>query len=325
MQAPTMSWTATTRSRRPPYLAEKQGRAMGSSLHLLATGDRAVVEPLIGWAEDRVHELERRWSRFIDTSEVSQLNHNPGRPIQVSSDTVLLVQRAIEARQLSQGRFDPTLLQAIKANGYDRTFASIKAPVDMPCFDAWTMGLGGMTVDVDNQTVTLDPGTGFDPGGIGKGLAADLVAEEMVQQGARGALVNVGGDLRCVGQGPAGGSWIVAVGDAAVGVEARVLELAEGGVASSTCQRRRWKRRTARGTVDAHHLLDPETGMSSPHAANLVTVVAGCCSDAEWLATALAAHGALPDDASILGDATVWLTNHLGATTSAGCPERFVR
>ena len=47
--------------------------------------------------------------------------------------------------------------------------------------------------------VRLLDGVGFDPGGIGKGLAADLVATAAVDLGADGAMVSLGGDLRVAG------------------------------------------------------------------------------------------------------------------------------
>ena len=57
----------------------------------------------------------------------------------------------------------------------------------------------------------LPAGSGFDPGGIGKGLAADIVSAELLAAGARGACVNLGGDLRVTGEAPGGGTWTVAV------------------------------------------------------------------------------------------------------------------
>ena len=114
-----------------PHLVEVRGRAMGSALHIIATGDREQGAPLVSWAQQRVAELEQLWSRFIPTSEVSLLNAHPGQARIVQAETVALVQCAMEARELSEGRFDPTMLAAIQANGYDRTFVSITAPVGL--------------------------------------------------------------------------------------------------------------------------------------------------------------------------------------------------
>lgn len=308
-----------------PRLVEFRGGAMGSSLHIIATGNHGLAEDLVAWARTRVAELEQRWSRFIPTSEISQLNAQPGRPLVVSSDTITLIQCAMEARELSGGRFDPTLLQAMQANGYDRTFVSIKTPVGLPALDTRRIGLGQVEIDPATNAVTLGATTGFDPGGIGKGLAADLVAQEMIGRGAHGALVNIGGDVRCVGHGPADGSWVIAVGDDVAGVENQVVELSEGAVASSTSQRRRWVRCTEAGNEDAHHLLDVVTGRPAETAANLVTVIAARCADAEWLATAIAAEGSLDSVGAMAGGATVMLVAGDGSYSATGSPQVFLR
>ena len=52
---------------------------------------------------------------------------------------------------------------------------------------------------------------GLDPGGIGKGYAADLVVSELRAAGAAGVCVNLGGDLRAEGRAPGGGSWVVGI------------------------------------------------------------------------------------------------------------------
>ena len=45
-------------------------------------------------------------------------------PLVVSSDTLLLVQRAVRAWQLTDGLYDPTVLPAMRAIGYDADFSS---------------------------------------------------------------------------------------------------------------------------------------------------------------------------------------------------------
>ena len=61
--------------------------------------------------------------------------------------------------------------------------------------------------------VTLPLGVTLDPGGIGKGFAADLTAAALVEAGAAGALVDVGGDLSATGCPPAAEGWAVTVPD----------------------------------------------------------------------------------------------------------------
>jgi thiamine biosynthesis lipoprotein len=136
--------------------------------------------------------------------------------------------------------------------------------------------------------VRLPPGVRLDPGGIGKGLAADMVAEEVMAAGAAGCLVSVGGDLSVRGATEAGVPWTVGVEHPLdPRREVARLALTEGGVASSSRMRRRW--RTAGGWAD--HILDPRTGTQAPPGPVGASVVAGAAWWAEALATALLVAG----------------------------------
>jgi thiamine biosynthesis lipoprotein len=124
--------------------------------------------------------------------------------------------------------------------------------------------------------VTLPAGTRFDPGGIGKGLAADIVTEEMIAAGAAGALVSVGGDVRVRGESPTGTTWDLSIDDASrEGVELLRLGLHDGALATSSRLQRSWRTRTG----EAHHLIDPSTG--SPATTPLVAVSA-VASEGWW-------------------------------------------
>jgi FAD:protein FMN transferase len=128
--------------------------------------------------------------------------------------------------------------------------------------------------------ITLPEGVAIDPGGMGKGLAADLTAQLLVDSGADGALVNLGGDLRALGRAPTAEGWIVTVDDP-IRPTSELLRLAllAGAVATSSRLRRRW--RTTAG--DAHHIIDPSTGRPADSDVVAVTVVAG----EAWWAEAL--------------------------------------
>jgi thiamine biosynthesis lipoprotein len=139
----------------------------------------------------------------------------------------------------------------------------------------------GIELDARSRTVTLPPGVTFDPGGIGKGLAADLVAAELVGAGAAGALVNLGGDLRALGMPPAHTGWVISVPDPwRPRRELIRIALPQGAVATTSRLRRRWS--TPRGA--AHHLIDPATGRPAASDVVAVTVVAA----EAWRAEALA-------------------------------------
>ncbi|MDQ6697001.1 MAG: FAD:protein FMN transferase [Actinomycetota bacterium] len=259
-------------------------RAMGTDVEIIVVGHPDLAAELVQRARSRVDQLEQRWSRFLPDSEVSLLNRCAGATVTVSDETVVLVRVAIEAWRLSGGSVDPTVLGALIRAGYDRSFDELGTDPDP--VSSWLLpGCGDIAVD--GNAVRMPAGTGFDPGGIGKGLAADVVAGEMMQGGADGVCVNLGGDLRVIGAAPQAGGWTVAVehpwSDAAVAH----VGLADGALATSTTLRRTWR---VDGEV-RHHLIDPATGRPSDTDLTSVTVVAGTAWVAEVLAKAVLLRG----------------------------------
>jgi thiamine biosynthesis lipoprotein len=256
---------------------EARFRAMGSNAHvIIVASDPALVDRAVAGIE----EYERRWSRFVETSEISELNRRPGADIEVSAPTRLLVERAVEAWRFTGGAFDPTVLGDVLRAGYDRSFDQLAALGTSVRPGSSQLGKGATNIVVGATTVRLPAGVGFDPGGIGKGLAADLVATDVLAAGADGICINLGGDLRVLGRAPVGNGWGVAIEHQLIAEPLTVVTLADGAVATSTTLCRHWR-------VDGatrHHLIDPWSGEPSTSDIALVTVVAG----ETWMAEALA-------------------------------------
>jgi FAD:protein FMN transferase len=269
---------------------------MGTTAHVLVVAESEADEQhLLDRAQARIDNLEQRWSRFIPTSELSRLNAAGGRLSVVSELTFEAVSRAVDAWFLTEGRFDPTVLPALKAAGYDRTFEAIDpAACVEDLLPPLTPGCAEIRLAPTVNGVTLPKGVELDLGGIGKGYAADLVAEELVRSGAVGALVSIGGDLRCIGTPPWDEGWLVEVDDPfEPDATAQRLVLEAGAVATTTRTKRAWT--TKHANTRRHHIIDPRTGLPADTGIAAVTVVSG---EAWWAEVyAKAAFLAGPDEA----------------------------
>jgi thiamine biosynthesis lipoprotein len=246
---------------------------MGSEVHLIAVGPGATEA--LGAGEALVHDLEARWSRFRPDSELSQLNRAADRLVVLSGHTYELVERAVDAWWSTGGLFDPTVLDVLEASGYDRTFDQVDG--DGPAVArpvASNTGCAAIELVPTLSAVRLPRGVRLDLGGIGKGRAADLVAEAMIAAGAEGACANLGGDLRVIGEAPVSGGWVVDVDDRAV------VALASGAVATSSRAKRRW----VRGGEEHHHLIDPRTATAARSGLVSVSVVAADATTADVVA-----------------------------------------
>ena len=238
-------------------------------------------------ALEDISTLEALWTRFSPHSDVSRMNRSAGRPVYVAPDTVTLVATMLEAHRATHGLFDPSMLPEQLAAGDTRSLVDIGATESVPA--AANHDLGSIRI-LDGCTVVLPEGMALDAGGIGKGLAADLIADRTVANGAEGVCVNIGGDLACRGIPPEGG-WTVSVAppdDFASTIA--VLSVENGAVATSSVNARQW--RNDRRTV---HVMDPRTLRESDGEVAGATVVASSAAWAEaYTKFALLSPGALP-------------------------------
>jgi FAD:protein FMN transferase len=254
-------------------------RAMGTDVTLLApvdanpaTFDRASRE-----VEQTFAREDLRFSRFRPDSELTRVNASAGRWVSVSPRFAAVTGFALEAARTTRGLFDPTVLPALIAAGYDRDFDEVLAGArgrlrsTSPC---------GRFSEVRLKRCRLfaPSGIALDFGGLAKGWTVDIAVAAAIAVGLSWALVNAGGDLRVAGASPPEGIE--------VGVEdpdnrddgVLRVRLVRGALATSSVRVRAWG-------VGLHHLIDPRTG--APADGNVVqsTVWAETCAAAEILST----------------------------------------
>ena len=279
-------------------LSRIEWRAVGTTCSAAATtgtGDELRARVALVAAQDEVEACEAELSRFRPESDLSRLNAAAGTWLPVRRRLLEALRLALRAREDTNGRFDPTILPALVAAGYDRSFELLeeraaKHPI------GWCAG-ANIELDHRGGRARLEPGTAVDLGGIGKGYAAGRALDALLSRAPslRGGLVDLGGDIAVRGEAPEGGAWRVAVSDPRrQGETLAVLELAEGGIATSGRDARRFG-----PSRSLHHLIDPETGESAIAGPFTVTVVAPDPSEAEAHATTLAIAGLAEAEAHV--------------------------
>jgi thiamine biosynthesis lipoprotein len=271
--------------------------AMGTDFEFIIEATPHAAAQPIADAESVVHGLEARLSRFRPDSELSLLN-STGRA-QVSDDLFVLTQLALDAREDTGGRFDPTIGEAVAAAGYDHSFDAM--PADVGPARRPVRHTRGVEIDGASGTITLDEHVALDLGGIAKGYAAEMAAEILADAGP--CLVNAGGDI-ALRRAPTSGPW-------SIGVETPdgnlTLALRDGAVATSGRDRRNWR---SEGRLQ-HHIIDPATDQPARSDVLRITVVAGNAVEAEMHATALFLAGSADavEEAEALGLTAIVVTD----------------
>lgn len=259
----------------------------GADLHALHAGIQAELDAVVA-----------QMSPWEPASDISRYRRAPAGSWQALPEAFARVlDAAIAVARESGGAFDPTVGPLVDLWG----FGSAGTPRRMPDpaeiehargrtgWQRLQRRAGGREL--------LQPGSlQLDLSAIAKGYGADAVAAHLHAAGLASALVEVGGEIRCLGRRPDGQPWRVLVEtgfDEAASADVlppRVLALADAAVATSGD---RWHRFEQDGTWYTH-TFDPRLGAPVPGAAAAVTVVAAEAMHADAWATALTVMG--PDE-----------------------------
>jgi thiamine biosynthesis lipoprotein len=204
-------------------------------------------------------ERDRRFSRFIPSSELNRVNALPRGATVVSEELASMIALSVDAARATGGLVTPAVGGAMLAAGYDRDFALLPRhgvagrSAAVPSIDA--IALRGRILLRSTDVV-------LDLNGVVKGRTVDDA-------------------LALLGDG-----WVLAGGDVATSVPVVVglpaegsITLDRGGLATSSVAVRRWG-------AGAHHLIDPATGAPSSSPWRDVTVAAGSCLAADVAAKA---------------------------------------
>ncbi len=274
-------------------------RAMGC--HMLAVLDvtSGQADRLLAQVPAWFEAWEQTLSRFRQGSELSHLNRNAGRWTPVSAVLWEVIQNALHAARQSRGLVVPTLLNALEAAGYDRSFEALSRSPSLarqgpsPSVGDWR----AIRCDSRTRSIYLPAGMRLDLGGIAKGWAADQAVQRLSAYGP--ALVDAGGDIAVSGPRADGQPWPIAVARPRPGFpspaplgqengnEIGLLMISGGGVATSGRDFRRWQR----NGVWQHHILDPRSGRPAATDVLSVTVVAPTALEAEVAAKVVLISG----------------------------------
>ncbi|MCX7851702.1 MAG: FAD:protein FMN transferase [Caldilineales bacterium] len=277
-------------------------RAMNCAMAAwVATPDRVAAIAGLERVRELMAEVEARLSRFRPDSELAYVNAHAGQPVRVSPLFWEVLVEALTAAEMSEGLYDPTLLDALEMAGYTVSFEHLSVgtrsgrnPMVRPLWprrsrQPWRQ----IELNPIARTVTLPPHTRLDLGGIAKGWAAERAAQHLAALGP--CLVDAGGDLAARGTpppavaAPGQPGWPIGIADPFHPDRDRALLLLHrGGVATSGVDHRHWYHRGIR----QHHLIDPRTGRPAVTDVLTATVIAPTATQADVLASIVVILGA---------------------------------
>lgn len=229
-----------------------------------------------------IDNYEHLFSTTMEGSDIWKINHAGGKPVNVSDDTISLIQTALYYSELSGGLVDLTILPLSELWDFGSE-GSPHIPSDTDIKDA-VSHIDYHTVRIDGNTVTLsDPGAAIDLGFIAKGYIADRLKEYLVNHGVESACISLGGNVITIGSKPDGTPYHIGIQKpfAAESEIITAIDVTDSSIVSSGV----YERYFYENDVLYHHLLDTATGYPSDNHIAGVTILAPSSVDADALST----------------------------------------
>lgn len=266
-------------------------RAMNTDVLLAAEGHPNQLAEGFEKARQFIEASEARFSRFLDTSELSALNRGAGSWFPASPELFTVVSLSQQFYHQTRGLFDPSILPDLRRVGYDRSMDLLREGLPAPLLESLLAvhrpSFSKMELDERGQRILLPTAMALDLGGIAKGWIAEQAAL-LLSNYSPACAVDAGGDMFLIGLPAGAEAWPVALEDPLQsGAILTTLQVNPGAVVTSSVTKRTWKQ----GEKPRHHLIDPRKGEPAITDWLCVTVLAPHAATAEVFAKALLIAG----------------------------------
>ncbi len=252
---------------------------------MIVTIDQGDTQIAFRKADSLLTYLDIQLGRFSETGQLHQLN--TAYWISASSELARLICRSDTLVRATNNSFDPTLGILSQIWGFPEPIA---IPDSTVILDALALTGWESRVHIEEDTITIEPGTEMDFGAIAKGYSVDRTFELLMDLGATECLVEVGGEVRCGSL--TGRIWLIGVRHPRNENLSGVLAIESGAVATSGD----YECFFIENGIRYSHLLDGDTGFPSLNSLS-ATVFAEDCATADAMATAAAVAG--PEEAGL--------------------------
>jgi thiamine biosynthesis lipoprotein len=257
-----------------------------------ASGKSVLAEQGINLAFQEIRRIESVFSNFLPESDIFRINNAREGFIPVKKETIELISKAKAFYENTDGAFDITVAPLLKTWGfYNKEQRHRLIPASEIKNNLVLIGSDKILIDESENKVGFKvPGMAIDLGGIVPGYAVDRARDILVENGIKNALINLGGDIYCLGSGRTPQGWKVGIQHPLKSGEIiATLSLRDRAVTTSgsyenfiEIEQRRFS-----------HIIDPRTGYPVDNGLLSVTVVADDCMTADALATAVFVLGSL--------------------------------
>lgn len=261
------------------------------SVKIYDSDDEALIDEVFALCD----KYEALFSRTMESSEIYKLNHGTlpqeADGFLISPETAELISEGIEYSRISDGCFDITIEPV--SSLWQFTSTEKETPKTVPSKDQLTAALP--LVNYQNIILTGNhiqfkkEGMGIEPGAIAKGYIADRMKDFLLSKGVKSAIINLGGNVLCIGKKPDGTPFQVGIQKPFADRNETIasIPVSDKSVVSSGIYERFFEK----DGKFYHHILNPETGYPYDNSLVSVTIISDKSVDGDGLSTSCFALG----------------------------------
>jgi thiamine biosynthesis lipoprotein len=272
-----------------------RGRTMGTTYSVkVVTRDLSSITGVKEKIDRRLEEINRSMSNYQEDSEISRFNRfqKVGLKFKISHDFFQVMRAGQKIYRLSGGAWDGTVNPLVDLWGFGRKGHPDKIPPKKE-IAALLPDVGFDQIDVvsPGYLVKKRASVTLDLSAIAKGYGVDEVAYLLRSLGYTDYLVEIGGEIFAAGSPKDNTRWRIGINrprpDAAFNDVYKVVDLRDQAFATSGDYRNFFE-------VDGirfSHIIDPRSGYPVSNGVVGVSILAGTCTIADGLATAIMVMG----------------------------------
>ena len=232
-------------------------------------------------AVDALNDYDDTMNYSKEGSDIYNINHRSSDRVEISADTAEMLELARELCVETNGVLEPairpvTSLWDFKEEKKVPDEAKLKEALSKVKSLAWH--IEGTEFVAEDEDVLIDVGA------IAKGFIADKIKTVMKDNGVTSGIINLGGNVLCIGERPDGTPFSIGVTDpgSEEGYSA-ALELNDISAVTAGA----YERYFIEDGVRYHHIIDPKTGYPAKTGLESVTIVGPVSGICDGLSTSI--------------------------------------
>lgn len=258
-----------------PYVLS--GKAQGTTYHIKYYADKEEV--LKSEVDSILGVIDRSMSLYDMSSTICQFNHPDTSQVVMDRHMKKVIDASMKTYKETSGYFDITVYPLVKLWGFG--VGGARAAPSLREVDSVRQIIGMNKLRIKGNRLTkLEKNVSIDLNGIAQGYSVDVLAEHLKSRGVKNFLVELGGEIRSLGQKP-NGSFVVEIyrPDGISGGQVLKVRLKNNAITSSGTYERQ---RNIGGKMISHH-MNPLTGQPLESTIVSTTVIAKTAMEADAL------------------------------------------